>query len=274
MKTKVISTINIKGGVGKTTTIGCMAEILAELNKKVLIVDMDPQGNSSQLFNRYETSKYTINDIMLLKGSEVTKDRVKESIQNTDNPLIDIISSNEELSFTCNSITYDTSRAQQVILRKALKTCKDDYDYILIDNTPFFNILTINSLVASDYVLTPVASNGFSYAGLTRLLTEIYRIKDEFNEDLVFLGAFMTNVNRQKVVFRDLYSNYIEELGDKFIRQYIRMDKNVDESNTAFVPLYSYNKNCNAVADYMKLIISLGILDEAEEKELEKMIKR
>jgi chromosome partitioning protein len=273
MQGKVISTINIKGGVGKTTTIGCLAELLDELNKKVLIVDMDPQANISQLFCRYETGSKNINDIMMLKGSECIKDNVKKSIQKTDFGSIDIIASNEELSFVAQSITFDQSRAQQVILKKALSTIIDDYDYILIDNTPFFNILTINSLVASDYVITPVSSNGFSYAGLTRLLSEIYRIKDEFNPDLVFLGAFITNANKQKRVFKDLFEEYKEELGDKFLHSYIRTDKNVDESNTAFVPLLSYNRNCNAVADYRRLLASLKILNAEDQKKLESIIK-
>lgn len=266
MKGKIISTINIKGGVGKTTTIGAMAELLAEINKKVLIIDMDPQANSSQLFQRYETSGETINNVLLLKGVEITKENVCRSIQKTENEKIDIIASNEELSFVCNSITFDTGRAQQIILRKAVNTIKEEYDYILIDNTPFFNILTINSLCASDYVITPVGANGFSYAGLTRLLTEINKIKEEFNEDLKFLGAYITNVNAIKVVFKELYEGYKEELGTGFIPQYIRQDKNVDESNTAFVPLLSYNPNGNAIKDYRKLMASLEIFDEEEKK--------
>lgn len=273
MKNKVISAINIKGGVGKTTSIGCLAELLAELNKKVLIVDMDPQANISQLFRRYETGSKNINDIMMLKGSECTADKVKDSIQETDYNNIDIIASNEELTFVAQAITFDQGRAQQVILKKALSTIINDYDYVLIDNTPFFNILTINSLVASDYVITPVCSNGFSYAGLARLLSEIYRIKDEFNPDLEFLGAFIANANKQKRVFKDLYEEYKEELGDKFLHQYIRTDKNVDESNTAFVPLISYNKNCNAALDYRKLLASLRILNDIDQKKLENTIK-
>lgn len=268
MSVKIISTINIKGGVGKTTTIGSIGEILAEIGKRVLIIDMDPQANSSQLFQRYQSSQYNINDIMMLKGNDINHENVKKSIQKTDNPLIDIITSNEELTFITNTITFDTSRAQQIILKKAISTIKEEYDFILIDNTPFFNILTINSLCASDYVLTPVGANGFSYVGLTRLLTEINKIKEEFNEDLNFLGAFMANVNKQKVVFKDLYASYKEELGDKFLEQYIRQDKNVDESSTAFMPLLSYNPKCNAVNDYKKLLYSLKILNEKDQKEL------
>lgn len=273
MKTKVISAINIKGGVGKTTTIGSLAEIMAELQKKILIIDMDPQANCSQLFRRYQTGDRNINDVLMLKGSEINQENVKKSVQRTDNPNIDIISSDEELTFVNNSITFDTSRAQQLILKKALNTIKEDYDYVLIDNTPFYNLLTINSLCVSDYVITPVGINGFSYAGLTRLLTEIYKIKEEFNEDLTFLGAFITNVNKQKKVFKDLYEEYKEELESKFIDQYIRQDKNVDESITAFIPLISYNRNCNAAEDYRKLLMSLNILEEDDQKVLAKTIK-
>lgn len=271
--TKIISTINIKGGVGKTTTTGCLAEIIADLGLRVLVVDSDPQANSSQLFRRYQTSEKTINDLFLLVGNDVNVDNVKQCIQKTEYENIDIIASSEVLSFTCNTITFDTSRAQQLILKKALKTIQDEYDFILIDNTPFFNILTINALTASHFVLTPVAANGYSFDGLARLLSEIYRIKDEFNEDLIFIGAFMANVNVRKVVVKDLYESYKQELGEKFITQYIRQDKNVDESNTAFIPLLSYNKNCNAVNDYKRLLASLHILDTPEQALLEKCIK-
>lgn len=270
MRTKIISTVNIKGGVGKTTTIGAIAELLSEIGKKVLIIDMDPQANCSQLFRRYATLKFTINELLIYKGNEVNKENVEKCIQKTENPLIDIIAANEELTFTCNNITFDTSRGQQIILRKAINTIKDQYDYILIDNTPFFNILTINSLCASDYVLTPVSCDGYSYAGLTRLLTEINKIKEEFNENLIFLGAFMTNVNKVKNVFKDLYLSYKEELKDKFLKQYIRQDVHVEESITMFIPLISYSKKSNAAIDYRNLLATLNIL---EEEEIEQLLK-
>lgn len=272
MGAKVISTVNIKGGIGKTTTTGCESELLTTLGKRVLNIDMDPQGNLTQLFGRYQTGEQTINDLLMLKGSECCRENVIRAIQKTDNPLIDIIGSNEELTFVSQSIAFDQSRAQQLILKKIIDTVKEDYDYILIDNTPFFNILTINSLCASDYVITPVGCSGYSYAGLQRLLREIYRIKDEFNRDLEFLGAFITNANIQKVAFKEMYSGYKQELKEKFLNTYIRQDKNVEESTIAFVPLYTYSKNTNAVVDYRKLLAELNILDEKSQKELEKII--
>lgn len=270
----ILSSINIKGGVGKTTTTCCLAEILAELNLKVLLIDDDPQANTSQLFNRYQTHDKTINNIYLYKGQEINYENISACIQKTDIENIDIIASTEELTFTCNNVAYDTSRAQQYILKKAIGYIKDDYDMILIDNTPFFNILSINTLCASDYVITPVQSNGFSYAGLTMLLEQILNTKDEFNPDLQFLGVFFTNVNPRKVVFKDLYEAYQNEIGDKFISQYIRQDKNVDESSTAFVPLLKYNKNSNAVKDYRKLLYSLNILDKDKQQYLDEIIKK
>jgi cellulose biosynthesis protein BcsQ len=198
---------------------------------------------------------------------------VKECIQGTDYENIDIIGSNEELSFVTQSITFDQSRAQQAILKKCLKQVKDEYDYILTDNAPFYNILTINALTAADFVITPVQTNGFSYSGLQRLLSEIYKIKAEFNSDLEFAGTFITNANTQKTVFKDLYAEYEKALGDKFLKTYIRMDKNVDESNTAFLPLPCYNENSKAVHDYMKLLHELKLLDPRDQEILEKIRK-
>lgn len=266
--TSTLCVINNKGGVGKTTSVCSFAEVLASLNKKVLVVDTDPQANSSQLFGCYNTYPKTVSDLFLYKGSAVTKDNIAECIQETDYENIDIISSDVDFAFTVEKITYDTTRIQQKILEKALSQIKDGYDYIIIDSSPYFNIITQNALCASNYVLTPVENDGFGYAGLTKLLGKIYEVKDELNPDLNFLGVYMTKVNQNTILFKELYEAYIKELGDKFFRTYIHQDNKAKESITEFIPLLHYSPKCKAAVDYRKLILEMDILSEMDSLKL------
>lgn len=262
---KVISVINIKGGVGKTTTVCAFAELLAMHGQKILVADLDPQSNSSQILNCYNKER-TIVDIFSLKSSEMLKENIQSCIYTIEYAGIDIIPSIEELTFMSDIIQNDTSRIQQRILHKALSLIKEDYDYIILDNSPYFNIITMNALCASDYALTPVENDGYGYKGLTTLLGKIYSVREELNENLEFLGVFLTKVNKQTNLFKQMYSLYAEELGDKFIPAYIRQDNKVKESCTLFKPIVHYAPECNAVHDYLNLLMSLHIADDVFEK--------
>lgn len=262
MKAKTICLMNNKGGVGKSTSCGTISGILADLNKKVLIVDCDPQGNSSQLFNSYRTTPKTIIDLFMIDSQNVNYDTVNDCIYHTEINNIDIIAANEDFTFTCDDITRDNTRIQQLILKKTLSTIKEFYDFIIIDNSPFFNIISINSLCASDYVITPVESDGFGYKGLIQLLKKINSVKSELNEDLEFLGVFMNKTQVTTNIARDLYLSYKDELEENFIPVYIRLDNQAKESNTCFIPLTKFSPKCNAIKDYKKLIADLHILDD------------
>lgn len=273
MNAQTICLMNNKGGVGKSTSSGAFAGVLASLDKKVLIVDCDPQGNSSQLFQSYRTTSYTIIDVFTTESQNVTKETIQNFIYHTNVENVDIIAANEDFTFTSDDITRDNTRIQQLILKKALSTVKDLYDYILIDNSPCFNIISINALCAADYVISPVEADGFSYLGLVQLLKKINSIKSELNEDLKILGVYMTKLAVTTNVARDLYYSFKSEIGDSFIPVYIRQDNQVRESNTAFVPLIKYSPKSNAIKDYKKLIADLHILDETSQKKLVKEVK-
>lgn len=273
MNKKTICFMNNKGGVGKSTSAGNFASILSEYGKKILLVDCDPQGNCSQLFRMYRSTPKTIIDIFLLPSQNVQKESVQESIYETEIPGVHIIPSNEDFTFTCDDITRDNTRIQQLILKKALLTVKDDYDFIIIDNSPFFNIISINALCAADYVITPVESDGFGYKGLVQLLKKIDGIKSELNNGLEFLGVFINKLQITTNIGRDLYKSYQEEINENFIPIYIRLDNQVKESSTAFVPLTVYNAKAPALKDYKKLIADLHILDAGTQTQLVSDIK-
>lgn len=272
MATK-ISIVNNKGGVGKTTTLITLAGILAkELKKKVLVVDTDPQGNASQMLDRYRNTDYTISDLFF--ETNINKDTVKNYIYETNLENVNVIPSNEDLSLKVDDIARDTSRIQQYILKSAIATIEDEYDFIFFDNNPFYTIITDNTLSASNYVLTPVESDGFGYIGLSQLLSKFHKVQIGLNKDLVFIGAFMTKAQVGTKVFKSLYEQYKDDINEKFIPIYIRQDNKAKESATTFIPLSALSPNSNIHKDYIKLLYHLNILDNETQKILKKKVEK
>ena len=191
---KKLSILNIKGGVGKTTSTINLASTLAEEGKKVLIVDIDAQSNSTMLFKVYDIDALSVSDILLDKNINVI-----DVIKDTDFDNIDILPSNISLAFTEKKILLDVTRNQQNRLKKALEQVEDKYDYCLIDCPPSLNMITINALVASDEVIVPIKIDKFALDGLGYLLDSIDEVKDEFNPNLKFLGCFITMDNATTV---------------------------------------------------------------------------
>jgi len=155
-----------------------------------------------------------------------------------------------------------------MLLTKAFELIEDDYDLILIDNTPYFNLISKNALSASNGVLIPVQNDGFSYSGLTKLLQKIYDIKSDLNRNLDIIGVFFSNVNERTNVYKQLKELFQTDLGDKLLRTSVRRDNTVIESNTAYIPLFNYSPKSNATIDYMFIVQELHILDDEKHKRL------
>lgn len=263
--------VNKKGGTGKTTSVATLAYLVSKFGKRVLLIDLDPQKNLTSLYkvdnDRYES----VNSIFLMLSSEMSYDRIRRSIVETEYNNIDIMPGYEDLDETIDLVSIDQRRIPQLILKNALSYVSQDYDYIFIDNTPYFNLLTRNGICASTDVLIPVDCNGFSYEGLNKLLTKIREIKRELNPSLDILGIFLTKVNRQTNLYKELKEEYRNEIGTKFMESSIRMDNSINESNTVYIPLPKYKK-CNALYDYQKLLYELQILGEEEQLQLKQKI--
>lgn len=257
----IISVLNKKGGSAKTTTTATLSTILGALGNKVLVVDIDPQCNVTALLNINNPSN-TINNLFLEKSSRIDYEYVKGCIYETEYENVDIIPGDEDLDMTIDKITVDMSRIPQLILKKSFDYIVDDYDFILIDNTPYFNLLTRNALCASDKVIIPVDCDGFSYEGLSKLIEKVIDTKEELNSKLDILGVFLTKVNNRTKLYKHLNEGYTEQLGDKFMNTYIRHDNKVKESNTVYEPLPYYDKNSKALQDYMRLLIEFNILND------------
>lgn len=279
---KIISIINNKGGVGKTSSAIFISELLAWLGAKTLDVDLDEQSNLSMILHSYVDDPDNVisgamepqtppNIAELFKYQYCEKEKVERVIVKTNIANLDIIPCSKRHKNT-QAVIQESSGNKNTILRNALAKIKDDYDFIIIDNAPASDILTINSIVASDYVITPVNTDGFGYVGMVDTLKSIQKIKEQYNLDVQFLGAFFTRAESNTNLYKDLSDAYKQELEDKYFQSSIRKDIRVSEIETRFVPILEYAPNTNAVFDYAKLILEMGILDARQEKMLKEAI--
>lgn len=277
----IISIINNKGGVGKTTSTSVIAELLAYLGKAVLVVDLDAQSNLSMFFHEHDEDDQEVlsgfkqpqkqNIYELFKYKYRNKEEVQKLIRRTNIEGIDIIPSSKRLKKTPSELINDTGNIN-VILKRALKSITENYDFILIDNAPANNILTVNSMFASDYILIPVRVESFSYKGLRETLSSILYIKEEHDLEIEFLGAFITQVNSQTNVYKEIKAQYELELGNKFFKTPVRIDTKINEIEVNLKPLLSYSLESNALIDYAKLMLEMDILDKNSKEILCKSI--
>lgn len=184
MTAKVISIVNNKGGVGKTTTVINLAAAIATFGKKILMIDFDPQASLTICagFEPLEL-KNTIYDVITEKCT------AKEAIIKTSNENIDIMPANIELSKA--EIEIISQIAREMILRNKIQDILKYYDLIIIDNSPSLGILTINSMVASDYVIAPMTATYLALKGVDILYSTIEQVK-KINKNLKFMGIIIT----------------------------------------------------------------------------------
>ena len=183
---KAIAIFNQKGGVGKTTTNINLGACLARIGKKVLVVDIDPQGNTtSGIGIRKRTLKNTIYDVLINENFNV-----KEAILSTKTDNLDIIPASVDLAGAEVELVSIEGREKR--LKKAIDSIRDEYDYIFIDCPPSLGILTINSLTAVDSVLIPIQCEFYALEGVSQLVSTIDLVKKSMNPDLYIEGVVLS----------------------------------------------------------------------------------
>ncbi len=270
---EVISLINEKGGVGKSTSAITIAQILAISGYKVLIIDLDPQMNTTKMYGQAEANP-DIDYERLFCCKQKNKEDVMNYITETDYKNISLLTASRELNSLIYRI-YDKMKEVNVelYLRYNLNLIKEEFDYIIIDNSPFKSYLTSCAMCASDKIITPICVDNFSYDGLMSLFDTIEELNDRYALSIEFAGIFMTRVAGRTTLFKQMYESYENMFGDRFLPVSIRNCIAVNESNTTFEPLLTYDKRCPASLDYIELVNYLGLMDNKHFRELAKYLK-
>ena len=241
---KIISFANQKGGVGKTTSAVNVAASLGVLGYKVLLVDLDPQGNATSGVGISKRAlKATINDVLV--GDMPAKD----AIRTTEYTNLDIIPANIALAGAEYNLYQDGGNER--IMKEALGTIKDNYDYIIIDCPPSLGMLTVNALAASDGVIIPMQCEFYALEGLSQLVITISRIKQKYNKDLTVSGILLTMYNGRLLltsqVVAELKKHYYEKLFSTAISRGVRLS----EAPSFGMPVYYHDPNSKGAREYL-----------------------
>ncbi len=249
-RTRVLAVSNQKGGVGKTTTAINLGTALAAIGEKVLIVDMDPQGNASTgLGVPRETRRVTIYDV-IVDGRSVDESAVQTAV-----PGLHILPADADMS----GVEIELSQADRrsFRLRDALATQGAEgqtrYDYVLIDCPPSLNLLTLNAMAAADAVLVPLQCEFFALEGLTQLMKTIEMVRQSLNPTLEIQGLVLTMYDRRSALSGQVANDVRSHFGDKVYEAVIPRNVRVAEAPSFGKPALIYDLKCAGSQAYLRL---------------------
>ncbi|KGG79577.1 hypothetical protein Y919_11175 [Caloranaerobacter azorensis H53214] len=243
---KVIAVFNQKGGVGKTTTNVNLTACLAKKGKKILVIDIDPQGNTTSGFginkNDVENSIYD----SIINGLDI-----KKVIVNTDIENLYLVPSNVELAGAEIELTKKQDR--ELTLRNVIKDIRNDYDYIFIDCPPSLGLLTINSLVAVDSVLIPIQCEYYALEGVSQLMDTIRLVKKSLNPDLEIEGVVLSMFDGRTNLSIQVVDEVKKYFKGKVYTTIIPRNVRLAEAPSYGLPVIDYDPKSRGAEAYMEL---------------------
>ncbi|MDU2057740.1 MAG: AAA family ATPase [Dermabacter sp.] len=244
---RIISMVNQKGGVGKTTSVINLGAALAELGRKVLLVDLDPQGalSAGTGINSYELD-LTVYNLLLERDHDI-----RDAIQPTTTDNMEILPANIDLSAAEVQLVNEVAR--EMALARVLRPVVGDYDIILIDCQPSLGLLTVNALAASDGVIIPLGAEYFALRGVALLVETIEKVQDRINPRLEMDGILITMFDPRTLHAREVVARVVEAFPDKVFHTAINRTVKFPDASVAAEPITTFASNNKGADAYRQL---------------------